>query len=190
MTTADTPAPAEQPPTAPAPMPVPTPVRGVINALAVGWRYTVTHAEGMLDVTRTTGEEDGNGKTKRAVELLAVDSVALKACHPDGRGVVALWFRDPAARTPRGKAKGYGFDMAWRGRLGDELVPSALNLNEVKAFVSGADVPAALRGIDAVREAAAATAAKAAATRERNKAGKGADVVELQLTLEAEDVAA
>lgn len=161
MTTADAPAPQSGPPTRSLPTVTDVPaVKALLASCAPGWKGTVTRAEGTLDTGGLSEETNGDGKRTRVARTLTVESIAVRLQHADGRGVRVLYWRDPAARTPTNKPKGYAFDSAWRGRHGDERVAVVLNAGEVKAYVAALEPDAALEAVEQVRVEAARKAAE------------------------------
>lgn len=75
---------------------LPAGVRGLLNKLAPGWRYTVTHAVGPCEFGGLSEDTDGEGKRSRVTVIEQVDSIGVRLCHPaSGRGAAALWIRRP-----------------------------------------------------------------------------------------------
>lgn len=85
-------------------------------------------------------ETDGEGKRRRIAVIEQVDSVLVRACHVDGRAIVALWVRRPTKR-------GWTLDMAWRGRAAHEHTPHRLTATALKAYVAAPDHAAALAAV-------------------------------------------
>lgn len=98
------------------------------------------HATGPCAFGGLSEETDGEGKRKRIAVVEQVDSVLIRACHVDGRAIVALWVRRPSR-------KGWTLDMAWRGRAAHEYTPSPLTATQLKAYVAAPDHAAALAAI-------------------------------------------
>ena len=93
----------------------PTAAKTLLRQLAEGWSVAgPTYATGPITVT-AYGEPRGDGTRPKIAVTEVVDSVLVRACHVDGRAVVALWIRRPG--------KGWSLDMAWRGRHPHEHAP-------------------------------------------------------------------
>lgn len=165
MTTADTPASTERPPTAPVQHPAipadqaPAPVRTLLRKLGPGWIALITPGAGH-DVRGGLSEDtDGEGKRRRVTRTVAVDSVALRARHDDGRQVRIVWAVEHGATTPAGKAKGPTFVCAWRGRHDREHGPAELAATEVPAYMTADGPAAALVAVEQLRADRLAAAA-------------------------------
>jgi len=105
---------------------VPTATRSLLRKLE-NWSTSVRHARGQLEFGSLSEDTDGNGKRHRVEVIDDVDSVLVRARHPDGRAVVALWIRR--------HGQGWKLDMAWRGRAPGELAPQRLTARELAAYV-------------------------------------------------------
>ena len=113
----------------------PTAAKTLLRQLAEGWSVAgPTYATGPITVT-AYGEPRGDGTRPKIAVTEVVDSVLVRACHVDGRAVVALWIRRPG--------KGWSLDMAWRGRHPREHVPRQINATELAAYVAAPDHAAA-----------------------------------------------
>lgn len=104
-----------------------------------GWRAELRHGQGATEF----GHLDWvNGKRRRVVVTAEVDSVSVRARHPDGRRFFAIWLR-------RHGHKGWSMDDAWRIRHRDELAPVRLTARQVGAYVDAPDLDTALEASEA-----------------------------------------
>lgn len=102
-----------------------------------------TLASGPCTFTGLSEAEDGNGKRKRVEVIEQVDSVLIRACHVDGRALVALWVHRPGRR-------GWTLDLAWRARHPGEHVPRRITATQLKAYVGAPDAATALLAVTPV----------------------------------------
>ena len=113
----------------------PTAAKTLLRQLAEGWSVAgPTYATGPITVT-AYGEPRGDGTRPKIAVTEVVDSVLVRACHVDGRAVVALWIRRPG--------KGWSLDMAWRGRHPHEHAPRRITATQLRAYVAAPDHAAA-----------------------------------------------
>jgi hypothetical protein len=98
------------------------------------------HATGPLAFGGLSEQTDGEGKRRRIEIIEQVDSVLIRACHVDGRALVALWIR-------RSTRKGWTLDMAWRGRRPDEYAPQRITATQLKAYVAAPTHAAAIAAV-------------------------------------------
>ena len=107
------------------------------------------HATGPCTFTGLSETEDGHGKRKRIELVELVESVLIRACHVDGRALVALWIRRPSRR-------GWSLDTCWRGRHPGEYTPRPMTATQLKAYVAAPDAGAALVAIEPAQKEEAA----------------------------------
>jgi hypothetical protein len=98
-----------------------------------GWTHTVTQAFGPCEFGALSEETDGDGHHKQIEVVEDVDSVCLRARHPDGRAFVALWVHRPSKGT-------WTLDTAFRARHHGEPSPVPLKATPLTAYVT-ADGP-------------------------------------------------
>ena len=123
----------------------PTAARTLLKQLE-GWSVAgPTYASGPCTFT-AYGEPRGDGTRPRLAVTEVVDSVMVRACHVDGRALVALWIHRHGNLTPKG-AKRWALDMAWRARHPSEHVPRRITETQLKAYVAAPDHAAALAAV-------------------------------------------
>ena len=114
----------------------PTAAKTLLRQLAEGWSVAgPTYTSGPCTFT-AYGEPRGDGTRPRLAVTEVVDSVLVRACHVDGRAVVALWIRRPGA--------GWSLDMAWRARHPSEHTPRRITATQLRAYAAAPDHAAAL----------------------------------------------
>jgi hypothetical protein len=104
------------------------------NRFGDDWTVRVTCGEG-ADQAQRKGDPRGDGSCPTWMEDVPCVSVALRAHHPDGRQVRAMWSQrlDPA---PTGKPRPWSFAEAWRGRHDGETGPVQLNAEQLAAYTA------------------------------------------------------
>lgn len=146
-----------EPRTVPAPPTeeLPTAARSLVRRLDAtgGWTARVVAGEGAGEFGHLSEERNGDGKRHRVIELIAVESLSVRARHTDGRALVAVWIK-------RADGGGWKMDLAFRGRHEGEMVPRQITARQVGAYADAASPAAALAAIaelapKAEREAAA-----------------------------------
>lgn len=115
---------------------IPTAAQTLLRKLE-GWSTKTTHGTGACEFGSLSRDTDGNGKRHRIAVVENVESVLVRACHVDGRALVALWM----CRESR---KGWSLDLAWRGRHADDLAPQQITARQLTAYASAPDVSTAL----------------------------------------------
>jgi hypothetical protein len=112
--------------------PIPTAVSSLLARLD-GWTHTTSHATGPCTFGGLSEETDGDGHHSQIEVVEQVDSVCVRACHPDGRAIVALWVRRPS----KGR---WTLDTAFRAKHHDEPAPTRIKATALAAYVA-ADGP-------------------------------------------------
>lgn len=101
--------------------------KNLINKLD-GWTHTVAHAHGPCQFNGLSAETDGDGHHKEIEVVEDVDSVCVRASHPDGRAFVALWLHRPSKGS-------WTLETAFRARHHDEPAPVRLKATPLTAYV-------------------------------------------------------
>lgn len=112
-----------------------------------GWSHTTSHATGSCGFSGLSETVDGNGRRRRTEIVETVDSVLVRACHVDGRALVALWLH-------RSGRKGWTLDLAWRGRHPHEPAPRRITATQLRAYVAAPDAAAALAALEPTKATA------------------------------------
>lgn len=138
------------PATPPLPRTVPTPpieqlptsARSLYKKLTAleGWTTRAVAGEGAGEFGHLSEERNGDGKRHRVIELIAVESLSVRAVHRDGRALVAVWIK-------RADEKGWKLDMAMRGRHAHEFAPRAINARQIGPYAEAATPELALAAI-------------------------------------------
>jgi|GEM_PF-6535599 len=133
---------------------IPTAARTLLRRLD-GWSVTgPLHATGEMEFGGLSETTDGNGKRTRIKRSEVVDSALIRACHVDGRALVALFVRCGPVSKRTGK-KGWTLDMAWRGRHPGEHTPKPMTATQLAAYVEAPDARAGLVAVTANESEAA-----------------------------------
>lgn len=113
----------------------PAPAAALLARLhAAGWTVQrATPGVGHVEAT-TLGETRGDGTRPRVTVLRPCRSFGVRARHPDGRALLAMWVS--STTTPSGKPS-WRLDQAWRGRHEGEGAPVSLTARELSAYVDG-----------------------------------------------------
>lgn len=91
-------------------MTAPAPARRLAGLLtAHGWTAVLTPGAGTVQAT-TLGDPRGDGTRPRLVVDAPCTSCAVRATHPDGRGLAAVWC---STRTTAKGAPSWKLDQAW-----------------------------------------------------------------------------
>ncbi len=91
------------------------------KATAAGWRVEYRAARGPLTVRRRPDEPDERGKYALVSVVEVVDTLGVRAAHPDGRRLAAWWvgtaFGEGWVASPRRNARSLGICLAGTGRF-------------------------------------------------------------------------
>lgn len=106
------------------------PPRAVVTLMAklTDWDAELKRAIGPVVFGGLSEDTNGDGKRRRVEITEDVDSIGLRANHPDGRALAALWIRRTGARN-------WTLDTAWRGAWPWEPAPKELTATELTAYV-------------------------------------------------------